>query len=69
MTAMRSGSNAAATLDALGDLTRRLIYERLRRGSSNVTDLARGVPVTRSAVSRHLSILKDAGLVMSVPNV
>lgn len=60
---MQSGRNAAAILDALGDPTRRLIYERLWRRPSNVTVLAEGIPVTRSAVSRHLQVLKGCGLV------
>lgn len=63
---MRSGPNAHAILDALGDPIRRVIYQRLRRTSSNVTHLAKGLPVTRSAVSRHLQILKGAGLMEAV---
>ena len=64
---MQSGRSPAAILDALGDPMRRLIYERLSRSSSDVTRLAKGVPVTRSAVSRHLRVLKDAGLVVAEP--
>jgi len=64
---MQSGRNPAAILDALGDPIRRLIYERLRRKPSNVTVLARGIPVTRSAVSRHLQVLKGCGLVEARP--
>jgi DNA-binding transcriptional ArsR family regulator len=45
---------------------RRVIFERLRRQPSNVTALAKGLPVTRSAVSRHLQVLKGAGLVRAV---
>jgi DNA-binding transcriptional ArsR family regulator len=60
---MRSGRNPAAILDALGDPVRRLIYERLTRYEINVTQLAKALPVTRSAVSRHLQVLKNAGLV------
>ena len=63
---MRSGPNAHAILDALGDPIRRVIYQRLRRKPSNVVDLAKGLPVTRSAVSRHLQVLKGAGLVEAV---
>jgi DNA-binding transcriptional ArsR family regulator len=63
---MRSGPNAHAILDALGDPIRRVIYQRLRRKPSNVTQLAKGLPVTRSAVSRHLQVLKGAGLVEAV---
>lgn len=48
---------------ALADPTRRRIFEKLADGASQVGDLASGVPVTRSAVSQHLRVLKDAGLV------
>jgi DNA-binding transcriptional ArsR family regulator len=54
---------AAAALDALGDPTRRTIFERLARGPSAVGDLAAYLPVSRPAVSQHLRVLKDAGLV------
>jgi DNA-binding transcriptional ArsR family regulator len=54
---------AVAALEALGDPTRRTIFERLSRGPSAVGDLAAGLPVTRPAVSQHLRVLKDAGLV------
>ncbi|MET0273614.1 MAG: metalloregulator ArsR/SmtB family transcription factor [Phenylobacterium sp.] len=60
---MQGGRTPAAILDALGDPTRRLIFARLRREPSNVTILAKGLPVTRSAVSRHLQVLKGVGLV------
>jgi len=62
---MRSGNNAAAILDALGDPTRRVIYERLRRAPADGTALARHLPVSRSAVARHLGVLRRAGLVDS----
>jgi DNA-binding transcriptional ArsR family regulator len=48
---------------ALGDATRRAIFERLRRGPMAVGEIAHGVPVSRPAVSQHLRVLKDAGLV------
>ena len=48
---------------ALGDPTRRAIFERLADGPRSVGELARGVPVSRPAVSQHLKVLKDAGLV------
>jgi DNA-binding transcriptional ArsR family regulator len=54
---------AVAALDALGDPTRRAIFERLARGPSAVGALAANLPVTRPAVSQHLRVLKDAGLV------
>jgi DNA-binding transcriptional ArsR family regulator len=41
------------------------IFERLERGPLAVGDIARGLPVTRSAVSQHLKVLKDVGLVAS----
>ena len=50
-------------LDALGDVTRRLLLERLRRGPLPVGELARGLTVSRPAVSQHLRILKEAKLV------
>ncbi len=50
-------------LDALGDPTRRAIVERLRAGPQAVGVLARELPVSRPAVSQHLRVLKDAGLV------
>jgi len=48
---------------ALGDSTRKIIFERLRDGPATVTALAAGLPVSRPAVSQHLKVLKDAGLV------
>src|SRR3569832_2468205 len=50
-------------LDALGDRTRRAIFERLARGPLSVAELARGLPVSRPAVSQHLKVLKSARLV------
>ena len=50
-------------MDAVGDGTRRAILERLLEGASAVGELAAGLPVSRPAVSQHLSVLKDAGLV------
>ena len=49
--------------EALGDSTRRLIFERLREGPRSVGELAEGLPVSRPAVSQHLRVLKQAGLV------
>jgi DNA-binding transcriptional ArsR family regulator len=57
---------AAAALEALADPTRRAVFERLSRGASAVGDLAANLPVTRAAVSQHLRVLKDAGLVTQV---
>jgi len=50
-------------IEALADPTRRRIFERLRRGPSAVGVLAEGLPVSRPAVSQHLKVLKEAGLV------
>lgn len=50
-------------LEALADPTRREIFERLRKGPSPVGKLAEGLPVSRPAVSQHLKVLKEAGLV------
>jgi DNA-binding transcriptional ArsR family regulator len=50
-------------LDALGDPTRRRIFESLKAGPRSVGELAEGVPVSRPAVSQHLRVLKEAGLV------
>jgi DNA-binding transcriptional ArsR family regulator len=50
-------------LDALGDPTRRSILECLRGGPRPVGVLARRLPVSRPAVSQHLRVLRDAGLV------
>jgi DNA-binding transcriptional ArsR family regulator len=49
--------------DALGDRTRRAIVLRLTEGPKPVGELATYLPVSRSAVSQHLKVLKDAGLV------
>ena len=54
---------AGPVLDAVGDPTRRAVLRRLRAGPCAVTDLARELPVTRPAVSQHLKVLLDAGLV------
>jgi DNA-binding transcriptional ArsR family regulator len=51
------------TLDALGDPTRRLLFERLRQGSCSVSELISVVPITQPAVSQHLKVLRDAKLV------
>ena len=53
-----------AALLALGDPTRLAILERLTDGPSAVVDLARELPVSRPAVSQHLRVLKEAGLVI-----
>jgi len=50
-------------LTALGDPTRRSIFELLADGPRSVGELAGQLPVSRPAVSQHLKVLKDAGLV------
>ena len=49
---------------ALGDPTRRAIFERIADRPRPVGELAHGLPVSRPAVSQHLRVLKDAGLVI-----
>ena len=51
-------------MTALGDPTRRAVFERLQAGPTPVGEIADGLPVTRSAVSQHLKVLKEAGLVV-----
>lgn len=53
--------------DALGDPMRRRIVERLASGPHPVVDIATGLPIGRPAVSRHLRVLTDAGLVTHTP--
>lgn len=52
-----------AGLDALGDSTRMAIFQKLSGGPIAVNELAKTLPVSRPAVSQHLRVLKDAGLV------
>jgi DNA-binding transcriptional ArsR family regulator len=53
--------------EALGDPTRRRIFERLSGGPRSVGELADGLPVSRPAVSQHLRVLEQAGLVSHRP--
>ena len=53
--------------DALGDPNRRAIVELLRSDRRSVQELADALPISRPAVSRHLSVLKRAGLVVEEP--
>ena len=57
-------ANADRAFSALYDPTRRAVFERLRSGPKAVGEIARGLPVTRPAVSQHLKVLKEAGLVV-----
>jgi DNA-binding transcriptional ArsR family regulator len=56
-------ANADRPFSALYDPTRRAVLERLRSGPKPVGEIARGLPVSRPAVSQHLKVLKEAGLV------
>jgi DNA-binding transcriptional ArsR family regulator len=55
-------------LAALGDPTRRAIFESLARGPKAVGQIAEELPVSRPAVSQHLRVLKAAGLVVDHPD-
>ena len=57
----------AAIFLALGDPTRREIFERVAAQPRSVTELAGELPVSRPAVSQHLKVLKEAGLVSDRP--
>ena len=60
---MPSQAQAERVLDALGDPTRRHVFIRLRGRARSVGEIAEGLEVSRSAVSQHLKVLKDARLV------
>jgi len=53
------------TFQALADPTRRVIIERLARGSASVSDLARPLPMSLPAVMQHLAVLQESGLVVT----
>jgi DNA-binding transcriptional ArsR family regulator len=57
-------TNASAILTALGDPTRQAILEQLLEGPQPVGELAALLPVSRPAVSQHLKVLKEVGLVV-----
>jgi DNA-binding transcriptional ArsR family regulator len=57
-------TNADSQLAALSDPTRRQVFQRLQSGGLPVGEIARGLPVSRPAVSQHLRVLKEAGLVV-----
>lgn len=57
----------AVALTALADPTRRTIFERVGAGPAAVGEIAAGLPVSRPAVSQHLKVLKEAGLVTDTP--
>ncbi len=61
---MARSSSALNGFAALGDPTRRKIFERVAEQPAAVGDLASRLPVSRPAVSQHLKVLKEAGLVI-----
>jgi DNA-binding transcriptional ArsR family regulator len=65
---MTNANAAAAALSALGDPSRRAIFAHLAVKPSAVSEIAAEMPVTRSAVSQHLRVLKEAGLVTETPD-
>jgi DNA-binding transcriptional ArsR family regulator len=64
---MAEGLHRSA-LDALGDANRRAIIEILGGGAASVQEIADRLPISRPAVSRHLRVLKEAGLVGDQPD-
>jgi DNA-binding transcriptional ArsR family regulator len=60
-------TNLDRTLVALSDPTRRRLLDHVGRRPQRPTDLGRGLPMTRPAVSKHLRVLREAGLVEAVP--
>jgi DNA-binding transcriptional ArsR family regulator len=61
-------TNALRSIAALGDPTRRAIFEHLAERPASVGVLAEQLPVSRPAVSQHLRVLKEAGLVCETPD-
>lgn len=61
-------TNAARVLDALGDPTRRQIFELIAKQPLSVAQVADQVPVSRPAVSQHLKVLKEVQLVKDEPD-
>ena len=56
-------NRVAPALAALADPTRRAVFERIGKAPAAVGEIAAGLPVSRPAVSQHLKVLKEAGLV------
>jgi DNA-binding transcriptional ArsR family regulator len=66
--AARALAGSASTFAALGDQTRlRLVTRLTGAGPLSITQLADGLPITRQAVTKHLRVMEDAGLVRSSP--
>lgn len=59
-----AATKAEKALDAFGDPTRRRVFERLRHRTRSVREIADGMKVSRPAVSQHLRVLQEAGLVV-----
>ena len=57
-------ANRKSSRDALSDPTRRDVLEKLRSGPRAVGEIAADMPISRPAVSQHLKVLKDSGLVL-----
>jgi DNA-binding transcriptional ArsR family regulator len=64
---LTSPNLAGDPFDALGDPNRRAIVELIASGGRSVREIADALPISRPAVSRHLRLLKDAGLVVEEP--
>src|SRR6478736_1474730 len=62
-------TNAQGMLTALGDPTRQAIFDQLSDGPRAVGEIADDLPVSRPAVSQHLKVLKEAGLVLAEQTV
>lgn len=60
--------NYIDAITALADPTRRIIVDRLRAGALPVAAIAKGMDVSRPAVSQHLRVLSDAGLLTVTPS-
>lgn len=60
-------TNRSAQLNALGDPTRRTIFEMVAERPRSVSELARSLPVSQPAVSQHLKVLREASLVRAEP--
>ena len=60
--------DAGEAISALADPTRRAVFEMLERGPRSVGSIADELPVSRPAVSQHLRVLKEAGLVIDEPD-
>lgn len=60
---MKTNHKLKQQIQALGEPTRFAIFERLERGPLAVLQIAKGLPVSRPAVSQHLKVLKEAGLI------